>query len=195
MTMLHILLFYLIFFFAALVLPTVRVWRRSGINPLVLPANDSVDGFVGFWFKLVVGGLGLYLFALAMGWIAPLGAIAVDAEAQREAMGWTLLIASLGWVVLAQVQMGASWRIGIDSARKTDLVAKGLFRISRNPIFLGMLVQLLGLFLLHPDAVTLLVLVCGYVLISVQVRLEEAHLLGLHGQTYRDYSAQVRRWL
>jgi protein-S-isoprenylcysteine O-methyltransferase Ste14 len=190
-----ILFFYLVFFCAALVLPTLRVWRRSGINPLVLPGNDSVDGFVALWFKLAVGGLGLYLLALALGWIGPLGSIALGAGPVRNAAGWALLMASLGWVVLAQVQMGASWRIGIDSARKTDLVAKGLFRISRNPIFLGMLVQLLGLFLLQPDAVTLLVLVCGYVLISVQVRLEEAHLLGLHGQAYRDYSAQVRRWL
>lgn len=190
-----ILLFYLVFFFAALVLPTLRVWRRSGINPLVLPANDSVDGFVALWFKLLVGGLGAYLFALALGWIAPLGAIAVGAAAERQAAGWALLIASLVWVVLAQVQMGASWRIGIDTQRKTDLVASGLFRISRNPIFLSMMVQLLGLLLLQPDAVTLLVLVSGYVLISVQIRLEEAHLLGSHGQTYRDYSARVRRWL
>lgn len=193
--MLHILLFYVAFFFAALVLPTVRVWRRSGINPLVLPANDSVDGFVGLWFKLLVGGLGLYLFALALGWIVPLGAIAVGAATERQAAGWALLIASLVWVVLAQVQMGASWRIGIDTQRKTDLVASGLFRISRNPIFLGMMVQLLGLFLLQPDAVTLLVLVCGYVLISVQIRLEEDHLRRQHGEAYAEFSTRVRRWM
>lgn len=189
-----ILIFYLIFFVVALVVPTLRVWRRTGINPLVLPANDSVDGFVALWFKLVVGGLGLYLFALALGWIGPLGPIPLGAEQMRLAAGWALLIASLGWVVVAQVQMGASWRIGIDTARKIDLVAAGLFRISRNPIFLGMLVQLLGLALLQPDAITLLVVVCGYVLISVQIRLEEAYLLGQHGDAYRGYQAKVRRW-
>ncbi|MBS3930246.1 MAG: isoprenylcysteine carboxylmethyltransferase family protein [Sphingomonadales bacterium] len=193
--MFYILLFYLAFFFAALVLPTLRVWRRGGINPLVLPANDSVDGFVGLWFKLLVGGLGAYLFALALGLTAPLGAIAVGAATERQVAGWTLLIASLVWVVLAQVQMGASWRIGIDTQRKTDLVASGLFRISRNPIFLGMMIQLFGLFLLQPDAVTLLVLVCGYVLISVQIRLEEDHLRRQHGEAYAEFSTRVRRWM
>jgi protein-S-isoprenylcysteine O-methyltransferase Ste14 len=193
--MVYILLFYLAFFLAALVIPTLRVWRSTGINPLVLPRNDSVDGFVGLWFKLVIAGLGFYLLVLAMGWINAIGPIDLAGAEARGSLGWTLLLVSLGWVVLAQVQMGASWRIGIDSARKTDLVAAGLFRLSRNPIFLGMLIQLLGLFLLQPDAVTLLVLVSGYVLISVQVRLEEAHLQQQHGGAYREYAAKVRRWL
>lgn len=193
--MLDILLFYLVFFVVALVVPTLRVWRRSGINPLVLPSNDSVDGFVGLMFKLVVGGLGLYLLALTLGWIGPVGPITLAGEGLRQMIGWALLVVSLGWVVLAQVQMGASWRVGIDTEHKTDLVAAGLFRLSRNPIFLGMLVQLLGLFLLHSDAVTLLVLVAAYLLISVQIRLEEAHLMQQHGEAYHAYAARVRRWL
>lgn len=193
--MLYILLFYLVFFIAAMVVPTLRVHRKTGINPLVLPSNDSVDGFVSLWFKLLVGGLGLYLLVLALGWTSPVGPIALGGEKLRQGIGWTLLVLSLFWVVLAQMHMGASWRIGIDTERKTDLVAAGLFRFSRNPIFLGMMVQLFGLFLLQSDAVTLLVLLCGYVLISVQIRLEEAHLMQQHGEAYRTYAAKVRRWL
>lgn len=193
--MFYILIFYLIFFVVALIVPSIRVYRKTGINPLVLPSNDSVDGFVGLMFKLVIAVLGFYLLALTLGWLGPVGPIALGAEAARQTIGWGLLILSLGWVVLAQVQMGASWRVGIDTARKTDLVAAGLFRFSRNPIFLGMLVQLLGLFLLQPDAVTLAVLICAFVLISVQIRLEEAHLMRQHGESYRAYAAKVRRWL
>lgn len=191
----YILLFYLAFFTLAMVLPTLRVYRRTGINPLVLPSDDSVEGFVGLWFKLLIAALGTYLLALTLGWLAPIGPISLGLEQVRIALGWGLLLASLAWVVLAQWQMGNSWRIGIDAAHRTELVASGLFRWSRNPIFLGMIAQLLGLFLLQPDAITLLTLICGFVLISVQIRLEEAHLAGLHGDSYRAFAEKVRRWI
>jgi protein-S-isoprenylcysteine O-methyltransferase Ste14 len=35
------------------------------------------------------------------------------------------------------MQMGDSWRIGIDQEQKTSLVRHGVFKLSRNPIFLG----------------------------------------------------------
>jgi protein-S-isoprenylcysteine O-methyltransferase Ste14 len=193
--MFYILFFYLAFFVVAMVFPTLRVYRKTGINPLVLPNNDSVDGFVSLMFKLVVAGIGLYLLVLALGWIGAIGPITLGGDALRTSVGWALLIFSLVWVVLAQMQMGNSWRVGIDTEHKTELVAAGVFRFSRNPIFLGMMVQLLGLFLLQPDAVTLTVLISAFVLISVQVRLEEAHLLHQHAGAYREYAAKVRRWL
>lgn len=90
---------------------------------------------------------------------------------------------------------GVVWRIGIDTERETELVQGGLFAISRNPIFLAMRVQLLGLFLVVPSAVTLALLVAGEILLQVQVRLEEAYLCDLHGDRYLAYSARVRRWL
>lgn len=190
-----ILATYLAFFAAALVWPSVRVWRRTGHNPLVLPRDDSVEGFVGLAFKLAVGGLGLYLAGLAAGWWAQVGPIASPARAERAAAGWALIGASLAWVILAQWQMGSSWRVGIDRARPAPLVRSGLFRFSRNPIFFGMMVQLVGLIVLLPDAMTATVLVGAFVLISVQIRLEEHYLRSVHGPAYDDYAASVRRWI
>jgi protein-S-isoprenylcysteine O-methyltransferase Ste14 len=97
--------------------------------------------------------------------------------------------------VVAQAQMGESWRIGIDEERRTPLVRKGVFGLCRNPIFLGMMLTLLGLFLVTPNAVTLLVLTLGVVLIQIQVRLEEEFLSKTHGEHYAEYRRHVRRWL
>jgi len=77
--------------------------------------------------------------------------------------------------------MGASWRIGIDAQRSTELVQHGLFSVSRNPIF--------------PAASTLALLVAGEIPMQVQVRLEEQHLLQLPGRAYAMYCSRVRRWL
>jgi protein-S-isoprenylcysteine O-methyltransferase Ste14 len=112
-----------------------------------------------------------------------------------RSIGVILLSASLVWTVLAQAQMGESWRIGIDTAHKTPLVHAGVFRISRNPIFLGMIVTLFGLFLVIPNALTSLVFVLGVVVINIQVRLEEEYLKTTHGDEYVSYTQRVRRWI
>jgi protein-S-isoprenylcysteine O-methyltransferase Ste14 len=112
-----------------------------------------------------------------------------------SSIGIVLLLLSLVWIRLAQSQMGESWRIGIDTEHRTPLVQKGVFRISRNPIFLGLKVTLLGLFLTIPNALTLLVFVLAIVLVGVQVRLEEDYLAQVHPEAYADYRQRVRRWL
>jgi protein-S-isoprenylcysteine O-methyltransferase Ste14 len=97
--------------------------------------------------------------------------------------------------VAAQETMGRSWRIGVDTSVRTDLVIHGVFAISRNPVFLGMRIVLLGLFLILPNALSLLILVLADTLMQVQVRLEEQHLLALHGDAYREYGRRTRRWI
>ncbi|MFO0490722.1 MAG: methyltransferase family protein, partial [Curvibacter sp.] len=82
-----------------------------------------------------------------------------------------------------------------DSTNRTELVSKGLFSVSRNPIFLSTRLALLGFFMVAPNAFTLAILAAGEIVIQVQVRLEEMHLSGLHGAAYDQYCSQVPRWL
>ena len=70
-----------------------------------------------------------------------------------------------------------------------------MYRISRNPIFLGMRATLLGFFLALPNAVTLAIVVLGEALIQIQVRLEEEFLGAKHGARYAEYQRRTRRWL
>jgi protein-S-isoprenylcysteine O-methyltransferase Ste14 len=109
-------------------------------------------------------------------------------------LGLTVMLIGSAVILAAQVQMGASWRIGLDQER-TGLVTAGLFAWSRNPTFLGMVTVLLGAFLAAPTAVTAIVLAAAWVTFSVQIRLEEEHLLRMHGPTYARYRAAVPRWI
>jgi len=56
------------------------------------------------------------------------------------------------------------------------------------------MLTLLGLFLIIPNALTLLTFVMGVVLIQIQVRLEEKFLAETHGDQYAQYRKRVRRW-
>ena len=192
----YLLLFFALFFAAAFVWPTWRLWKRDRVNALVLPGDDSAEGSVGRWFRFALVSIFVLLAALSLGLpVSSVGPLPWAEGPLVRLMGWTLLALSLAWVVLAQAQMGASWRIGIDAASSPPLVTSGIFRLSRNPIFLGMRASLLGLFLVLPNAVTLSILLSGEILIQVQVRLEERHLSAAHGSGYDGYRAGVGRWL
>ena len=103
--------------------------------------------------------------------------------------------AATAWTGYAQFSMGNSWRIGIPQGEAPPLRTRGPFAISRNPIFLGMLLFVFGMTLWSPSAVTIALLVASYVALGVQIRGEEIYLARMHGEAYRNYCARVRRWI
>jgi len=109
--------------------------------------------------------------------------------------GLAIMILALIWVITAQLQMKNSWRVGIDSTTKTDLVTQGLFRFSRNPIFLGMTMSLFGFFLVLPTVIAFSFLIIGGMLMQIQIRLEEEYLHKEHGEIYMAYKKRVKRML
>ena len=172
-------------------------WKRTGINPYKLGNGDTAHDFVGKLFRLtlIATALIVFIFSFLEGYYELLSPIAWMISSLLVTVGIVLLVVALIWVLIAQLQMGDSWRIGIDETSQAALVQQGLFGISRNPIFLGMLVMLVGLLLILPTAATLTVAALGFVLIHVQVRLEEAFLVEKYGENYRNYQARVRRWI
>lgn len=188
-------IYFIIYFGVAFVLKSVVVAKRIGKNPLVLPKDDSAYGLIGLYFKLTLIAMLIYVLAYAFfpTWHDNFLPIVQFNNQTVKYIGLALLFISLVWTVIAQGHMKNSWRIGIDTDTKTELVTNGLFSISRNPIFFGMILSLVGLFLTTPNALTLIFLILGYVLIQIQIRLEEEFLTKEHGQAYIGYKQKVRR--
>lgn len=183
----------LAFLLFAMVLPSVRLSRRTGRPALVLHrSGPPLQRVIGVGMALFMGAIVLWSAAhLALGEEA-LGIWQVPGFVRWS--GWALVVAGFVVTVRAQVDMGASWRIGIDSER-TELVTGGLFRVVRNPIFSGMLAVVTGVTLATPSAWTVMGWLDYVLLVSLQVRLEEDHLLGLHGSAYQRYAERVGRFV
>ena len=188
-------LYFALYIGVAFVLRSWIVWRQTGINPVVIGTADDIHGCVGRWMRLTIGAITVVVmvFALAPALYTWLGPFARLERPLARTTGGVLLASSFLWTVLAQRQMGAAWRIGVPRAHRTPLVERGLF--SRNPIFLGMIATLAGLFLVLPSTATLVIMVVGVVVIELQVRVEEDHLLQIHGAAYAEYRGHVPRWL
>lgn len=190
-------IYFLLFFGLALFWRSYLAWKRTGINPYALGNGDTVHDFVGKLFRLtlIATAVIVFVFTLSEWFYGMLVPISYMESPFLVVIGLVLLLLALIWVLVAQLQMGDSWRIGIDEKSTSLLVQNGLFGVSRNPIFLGMLIMLIGMLLILPTAATLVITVLGFVLIHVQVRLEEAFLLEKFGEDYRRYQARVRRWI
>lgn len=113
----------------------------------------------------------------------------------QDWLGAVLLFGGLVLLVAAQLDLGASWRIGIEEGARPGLVTGGLYRFTRNPIFLALLVILAGYTLLLPTLLSALMLAGAYVAIRQQIAEEESYLLRAYGEAYRDYARRVGRLL
>ncbi len=161
-------------------------------------SRGGLDRLVGAAMALGAGLLCLGpVWALVAGHPAvPLGLDAVASSGAALVVGLALTVGAGAVTVVAQLQMGASWRIGVQDGEVTALVTTGLFARVRNPIFTGMVAFSLGLALLVPNLPTLLGAVVAVAAIEVQVRLvEEPNLVVVHGEPYRRWAAATGRFV
>ncbi len=190
-------IYLLLYFFLVFVLRSVLLKVKTGINPLTFNKTDDAHGYNGKVFtaisflELIV--VGIYTFKIE--WYKYLLSFWYLESQMLFNIGWVLLILSLIIVWTSQSQMSNSWRIGIDEKNKTKLITKGLFSISRNPIFLGIIIANIGLFLVIPNAFTLLIISLSTISINTQIRLEEEFLKQEFENEYLVYLKKVRRWL
>lgn len=78
----------------------------------------------------------------------------------------------------------------------TALVTSGVYRYTRNPMYLGMLLVLLGWSVFLASLAALAGVVAFRLYIQrFQILPEERALVAVFGNTFTDYMSQVRRWL
>ena len=137
-----------------------------------------------------------FLASIALQFVIP---FSLSQGILRQALipvGIALIIIGIGFIVLARREL-AQYGQPTDPGHPTSKVVKtGVFAISRNPLYLGGSILLLGIALMLNTlwAIVMLLLsiiICHYVLILP----EERYLARKFGNEYEEYIASVSRWL
>lgn len=83
-----------------------------------------------------------------------------------------------------------------DPGKTASIVSDGIYRLTRNPMYLGMALSLAGvaLWLASLPGLMLTALFCAWIN-ELQIKPEERILLQRFGADYRAYMGRVRRWL
>jgi protein-S-isoprenylcysteine O-methyltransferase Ste14 len=134
------------------------------------------------------------LAALALQWLMPLPFMPAAVPA-----GWVggavfaLALALAVWAIATITRAGSNVPTNMPT---TTVVDTGPYRFTRNPIYLGMFLGLVGLAIAF-DSLWLLVTLVPFALVIRHgvVAREEAYLERKFGHAYHRYRSRVRRWL
>ena len=110
-------------------------------------------------------------------------------------LGLAFAAVGVAFFTAAVLRMKDSWRAGIASGEKTELVTTGVYGISRNPAFVGFDLVYIGVLLCFANWIHLVVVVCAVVVFHLQILQEERFLLSRKDIDYEDYYHRVRRYL
>lgn len=78
----------------------------------------------------------------------------------------------------------------------TSLITDGVFRISRHPMYLGMVLILIGISILLGSLTPFLVAMTFAVIMeTVFIKVEERMMSEVFGGAYLEYKKKVRKWL
>ena len=172
------------------VVSRVLLLRRTGTRAMHFGKLDKTDFLIPpvalFYFYT--------LFATAFGW--PLAI--TDRFFRSTAVAWVgvgLCLGGVSILVFSLVSFGNSFRVGIDAEQPGRLVTTGIFAVSRNPIYVGFFLFLLGQFLAFPSWTTLTALAFAAVLFHRQVLREEEFMRQRYGQEYAEYCSRVSRYV
>lgn len=131
--------------------------------------------------------------------IVPIQIISIIFDLSVLVGGVRFVGASLGIIgdiffLIAVVTMKDSWRAGIPSEDKTAIITDGIYKISRNPAFLGFDLMYIGICLIYCNALTIVFTLFAVIMLHLQILSEEKYLEKTFGYEYTDYKKKVFRY-
>jgi len=110
-------------------------------------------------------------------------------------LGQAIAVSGLVIFILAFFSFGDSWRIGIDRQTAGQLVTRGIFSVSRNPIYVAFDLLATGIFLMNGTWFFLIFALLAILAIHLQTLREEEFLAQRYGDEYESYRRKVPRYL
>jgi len=184
-------LFILIIGAAMLAIRIVTLRRKTGMNPVHVHHPSEVGFVVG---EIVIAALMLRATNVLNFPLPDWLDIPIVKSELAKAAGAVLAAAGLLIFGYSLISFGDSWRIGIDRKTPSVLVTNGIFRFTRNPIFLFLDLFLAGIFLMNGTLLFLIAGIPGALFLHFQIRREEQFLFEHYGDAYRRYFAKTPRY-
>lgn len=167
--------------------------RMRGVNP-----NAVAERNTNWTQRALIFGAGFLDLYLILRPVFPQLDSLVRAQPSPSpwlAIGFLLTGAAI--ILLSQSGMGRSWRVGVPAEENhvDALVTTGLHGVSRNPVYLGIMIFLIGATIAAPGPFTLCAVVVSFTGLTIIIRQEERYLRARFSVEYDAYAKRVRRWI
>lgn len=140
-------------------------------------------------FGVPVFGICVYFEKLtSLGYLWPSGTPLVYA-------GFIIFVIGFICAIWSRITLGKNWSGSVEIYRDQKLITNGLYKIVRNPQYLGMILMMLGNFFVLGDFLGLLLFVSSIFVLDGKSKDEEQMLLTKFGTEYQEYKKNVKKRL
>jgi protein-S-isoprenylcysteine O-methyltransferase Ste14 len=183
----------LIVYWGAFILIMVAVRRNAGVSATGHAGGHCLAALlsgVGTLLLLVIT-IAYSLDARSVNWF---GRIPFLKGPLAQGLGALALALAGAFVIWGELSLGYSFRVALPES-KQELVTHGIYRFSRNPLALSVILFALGALLLAPSWLALATLILNVAAYECKIKIEEAYLYEAHGEAYAAYCAKTGRYL
>ena len=168
--------------------------NESMVHDAIVPAVADTTDTANVVIRPPIAWAVAVLAGLALNWLMLLPFIPAAVPAgELGVMVFALALSLVAWAIVTMTRAGSNVPTNLPT---TTIVNTGPYRFTRNPIYLGMVLGLIGL-AIALNSLWLLLTLAPFALVIRYgvVACEEAYLERKFGDDYRRYRARVRRWL
>lgn len=186
--------------FSALVAGRIVYLRyRYKINAISIIRNKGVQRILGITVVTIINvWVAITLIYILHPEIAflpyPLNVVLVN-SVPVKILGISLILLGLIMYIKSWVALSNAWRIGHDHEYNSDLITKGIYGFSRNPMYLFYDLYFVGTFLINGALVFLILSVLLIANLHFLIIQEEKYLNMTHGESFKAYSRRTSRYL
>ncbi|WP_157015334.1 methyltransferase family protein [Mesorhizobium xinjiangense] len=140
--------------------------------------------------------LAAIVIAVALSYTVPLPWLVEPTSDLLFAVGLVAIAGAIAIEVAAMRALKRAETTILPTRASAHLVTDGPFSFSRNPIYLGNTLFMIGIGLMAGAAwFIVLAVVAAFLTQKLAIEREEEHLATRFGKRYRDYRKRVRRWI
>ena len=185
----HILALAILVIFYSIYLIKQWMQKRRGIKTMQIGRrkDSNIHTVETLMSIATVGIIPAQLLSILFGW----------SHLSSNARFTGFCVGAIGDIIflISVLCMKDSWRAGIPDRDKTELVTDGIYSYSRNPAFLGIDLQYIGVLLMYCNLLTLMFTIFAIIMLHLQILQEERYLASVFGKEYQEYRYKVFRYL
>src|SRR5581483_4425412 len=155
-------------------------WRESKVSMLI------------YRFPLVLAAILLVMSKVWLGYLQILLLPFGELYAWTGALITVLGLALAAW---ARIHLGRNWSASVELKQSHLLIQTGPYRITRHPIYIGLLIAVLGTSITRGDIRGLLAFLLVLAAFFVKSRRENTVLRSRFGDEYERYRREVKPWI
>ena len=166
----------------------VSIARNKGIQRFL---GIAVVTIINVWVAILL----VYILHPEIEFLPfPLDLVLVNTTPVKT-IGISLICLGLAVYIAAWVALSNTWRIGHDRQLKGDLITNGIYRISRNPMYLFYDFYFVGTFMINGALIFLIMAVLLIIILHYLIIHEEKSLYTTYGNSFREYFQHTERYV